>query len=1147
MNRLDLYHTRFDPGIHLIEASAGTGKTYSIAQLVVRFVVEQGLSVEEMGVVTFTKAATAELRQRIRLRLSEARDAVRGTYRGADQALLAWVAGLSDRKAAHRQLEAELLKLDLMPIQTIHGFCHHLLRQQALEAGELLGQTLLEEEDEFNQAIIDDFWRRQMSELPGPVWRQILSEIKTPDALYALLQDWLPPVRFAPNLTTGEGPWSLPEPERVNIDPASWREFAAWLDGLCDQKLLNQAARDWWAQLKQEENLPERLVEIKLKSDLLGFLEAQLNARKLNPPRLDRLPQFSRQWPVLEALANLSRRRQLFQIAWLQDAWRAWTAEYDRRLRERGLVTHDFVLRRLAQVLEESPQSPAIQALKRRFRLVLIDEFQDTDRHQWQIFSSLFGDGAHWLFLIGDPKQSIYAWRGADLNVYFKARAAASSFWQLGTNYRSHPELVAAVNQLFDPTFPAAEEHPGPFLDHRLSYHPVEAGCQPQALALLGPQGCQVPPLHWCAFCENGAPYRYRSQQQAIAQLARQVAVDIVSLLNDFRLLENDKPRRVNPADIAVLVRGNDTARLIRDVLREFAVPAVLIDRRSVYRTDTAEKLYRLIEALWEGGDWPRIKRVLADGWFGLNARDLAALEDDSERVAEVLGAFAAAGELWWRESLLVAVEELFGRFEVWRHIAARRYGNRTLADLRHLLEMLQEAAIRDHLSPQALLTWYRRRLDRPPRKDEQLRLESDEDAVELVTMHSAKGLEYPIVLGFDLWLPEKRESTNQAPVTLQTPEGLEVVFGIEAELYEQAKAARRLEERREALRIAYVAITRAKAHLRLYLLEKSPADQAPWSPLAHLLAGCTGQEGLYRGAEALARAHPERIRYECREWAVSEEVRLAPVKAVMEMEEPKALPREPKAGRVLTSYSALVRGRPREATEGWLARLLEEDAGEEGRPLKGAAFGTLLHGLLERHPFGLLLKGEIDLSQLPEEIDRAQLISLIQRALTTPLPEFALKDIPAGRQLRELEFLLPVRRLSADLFNRLLTGQAWFRPLDFPQVQGFLQGFIDLVVEHQGRFYVIDYKSNELDDYRPPTLVAAMRDHDYGLQALLYALAVHRYLKLRLPGYRYATHFGGVRYLFLRGMDGQTPGSGVFGFWPEETWIDQLEQVLDG
>lgn len=1138
MDRLDLYNTRFDPGIHLIEASAGTGKTYSIAQLVVRFVVEQGLSVEEMGVVTFTKAATAELRQRIRLRLSEARDAVRGNYRGEDRALSAWVAGLSDLKAARRKLDAELLKLDLMPIQTIHGFCHHLLRQQALEAGELLGQTLLEEEDDFNQAIIDDFWRRQMIELPDLVWRQILDEIETPDALYTLLRDWLPPVHFVPQM-------SLPQLERVNIDSAKWREFACWLDGLCDQKLLNRAARDWWAQLKQEENLPERLVEIKLKPDLFGFLEAQLNARKLNPPLLDRLPQFSHQLPVLKALAELGRRQQLWQIAWLQDAWRAWTAEYDRRLRERGLVTHDFVLRRLAQALEESPQSLATQAVKRRFRLVLIDEFQDTDRHQWQIFSSLFGDGAHWLFLIGDPKQSIYAWRGADLNVYFKARAAASSFWQLRTNYRSHPELVAAVNQLFNSTFSPAEEHSGPFLDHRLSYHPVEAGCQPQELALIEPQGRQVPPLHWCAFWENGAAYRYRSQQQAIAQLARHVAADIVSLLNDFRLLENGKPRRVNPADIAVLVRGNDTARLIRDVLREFAVPAVLIDRRSVYRTDTAEKLYRLIEALWGSGDWPRIKRVLADGWFGLNARDLAALEEDSEQVAELLGAFAEAGELWWRESLLVAVEELFGRFEVWRHIAASRCGNRTLADLRHLLEMLQEVAIRDHLSPQALLTWYRRRLDRPPRQDEQLRLESDEDAVELVTMHSAKGLEYPIVLGFDLWLPEKRESTNQAPVAIQTPEGLKVVFAIEAELYEQAKAARRLEERREALRIAYVAITRAKAHLRLYLLEKSPADQAPWSPLAHLLAGCTGQAGLYQGALALACAHPERIRYECREWTVSEGGRLAPVKAVMEVEEPQALPRVPKAGRVLTSYSALVRGRPREATGGWLARLLLEDAGEEGG-LKGAAFGTLLHSLLERHPFSMLLKGEIDLSRLPEEIDRAQLTSLIQRALTTPLPEFALKDIPSARQLRELEFLLPVRCLNAGLFNRLLTGQSWFRPLDFPQVRGFLQGFIDLVVEHQGRFYVIDYKSNELDDYRPQTLVAAMRDHDYGLQALLYALAVHRYLKLRLPGYRYATHFGGVRYLFLRGMDGQTPGSGVFGFWPKEAWIDQLERVLD-
>nr|BAL53226.1 exodeoxyribonuclease V beta subunit [uncultured Gammaproteobacteria bacterium] len=1133
MDRLDLYTAQFAPGIHLIEASAGTGKTYSIAQIVVRFVVEQGISVEEIGVVTFTNAATAELRQRIQTRLIEAREAVRGDGRGEDRALTAWAAGLKDPEAAKSQLEAELLKLDLMPIQTIHSFCHQLLRQQALEAGERLAQTLLEEEDAFNQAIVDDFWRRQMATLSAREWRQILSEIPTPDALYAILKDWPPPVRFVPELS--QEAWD------TRLAANRWRAFASWMDELCGSEILNQEARRWWAQLSQEEGLPERLPELGFKPDLLEFLASQINARKLKAKELERLPQFSCHREVLEALAELGRRQRRNQIAWLQDAHRAWVEEYERRLREQGWITHDFALRRLAKVLAESPQSPALWALKRRFKVVLIDEFQDTDRHQWQIFASLFGDGEHWLFLIGDPKQSIYAWRGADLSVYFKACEAATHFWQLGTNYRSHPQLVAAINDLFG----AVKDPQGPFLDPRLVYHPVEAGCSAAEWALLL-EGQEVPPLVWCAFYERGAPYRYSSQEQAVDRLARQAAADIACLLQSHRLRENGELRPIRPADIAVLVRDNNTARRVRDVLREFAIPAVLIDRGSVWNTDTAKKLYRLCEALLEAGDWRRIKRVLADGWFGLDARDLATWEEGGGQAEELLTAFAEAGELWWRESLLVAVEELFARFAVWQHIAASRSGKRTLADLRHLLEMLQETASRNRLSPQALLTWYRRRLVHPPREDEQLRLESDEEAVELVTMHSAKGLEYPIVLVFDLWLPEKRLSAKPPWVQVQTLEALEVVFELAPEVFAQAKNTCRLEARREALRLAYVALTRAKANLRVYLLEKA-AKEALWSPLAHLLTACTGQKDLYGSAQALAATHPERFRYERRELAENVSVRLNLALDKEELVEPEPLPRAPVASRVLTSYSALVRGQLREASEGWLARLLEEGEEETPSVLKGAAFGTLLHGLLERYPFGALLKGEVDLSGLPEEVDRAELLSLIARALTTPVPEFALKDIPPQLQLKELEFLLPVRGLNASLFNRLCAGQTWFRPLEFPTVHGFLQGFIDLVVAHRGRFYVIDYKSNELEDYRPEGLARAMRDHDYGLQALLYALAVHRYLKRRLPDYRYADHFGGVRYLFVRGMDGQTPGSGVFGFRPEESWIAQLEGLLDG
>ncbi len=1128
VNKLDIFGARFDPGIHLIEASAGTGKTYAIAHLVLHFVVEQGFSVaEDILVVTFTKAATAELRQRIRQRLSSALKLTRGSC--ADEKLKEWLLGFGELKQVRARLEAALYQLDLMPIQTIHSFCHHLLRRQALEAGELQKITLLEDEQAFKQQVIDDFWRREQARLTPSAWRKILAEVKTPDKLCERLQNWTPPLRFVPEL-------ACLEDIEMSIPPELWREFVSFMDELVQKKLLNQKARQWWVEFKQEEGLPERLGEVKLPQNLLEFLESQLNAKKCQAKKLEALPGFARYFEAVKTLEELSLTQRQYQAAWLQRAWRAFQEESELKAREMGFMTHDLVLRRLASLVAEHERARALSA-KLKTRLVLIDEFQDTDRHQWQIFSSLFGDGRRWLFLIGDPKQSIYVWRGADLSVYFAAKEAASGLWQLATNYRSHPKLEEAINRLF------SVPEPGPFLDPRLAYYPVEAGVGEHEFELYAKGGRQTPPFTWCAFLEDGTPFAYRNQEETLAQLARHAAADIVRLLGEFRVREGSVSRRLRPSDIAVLVRDNKTASLVRDVLREFKVPAVLIERRSVLNTDTAAKLYRLLQALWESGDLRQIKRVLADGWFGFSAQGLFELEQDGQKLAQVLEGFAVASELWRRESLLVAVEELFRRFEVWQHIAASKSGTRTLVDLRHLLEMLQEAAIRERLSPQALLAWYRRRMARPPRfENQQLRLESDEDAVELVTMHSAKGLEYFVVLVLDLWRPVEASKAQQE-IKLHTPQGLEVVFDF-APAFEQAKQAHYLEKQQEELRLAYVAMTRAKAHLRLYLLEKAKNS---WSPLAHLLHAATQQPSLYLGAASLAQSHPEIFHLEAREWGEvvvgAERPWASPI---TEVRAPEAI-LLPEASWMLTSYSALVRGRPREAAEGWLARLLEEGLGEEVESessLKGAALGQLLHSLLERYPFTLLLKEEFDF-ELPEAADRAEVKALLKNALTTPLPEFTLKDIPLSCQLKELEFVLPVKCLRAVELNRLLYGQTWFRPLDFPEVKGFLQGFIDLVVEHKGRFYLIDYKSNELADYCDSALAEAMREHDYGLQAMLYALAVHRHLKQRVPGYRFSSHFGGVRYLFVRGMDGKTPGKGVFGFCPEEAWISALEEWL--
>ncbi len=1143
MTTLDLYRIRFSPGIHLLEASAGTGKTYSIAQLVVRFIVEEGIGVEEMGVVTFTRAATAELRQRIHQRLCQVRDRLAGRNGndGDDQALNDWIAGLADPETARKRVAAELLKLDLMPIQTIHSFCQHALRQQALEAGELLGQTLLEDDRAFSQAIVDDFWRCQLQTLSQRHWRRILQRTATPDDLAGLILSWQPPVKFVPEV-------DLPEPMKVALEPSEWQRFSDWMDWLCGAKYFNSEARQWWQRLRSEEGMPERLAEVKLRTDLLAFLQRQLSKSKVKPAQLDNLPRYQDHRHVLEALADLARRQAGLEIAWLRQAWKYWRDEYERRLRQQGLLTHDWVVRRLAQVVSESP----IPGLQNRFRLFFIDEFQDTDRHQWQIFSRLFGTGDHWLFLIGDPKQSIYRFRGADLDTYFLAAGQAQRVWRLGTNYRFHPDLLQAINLLFQDE-EATRLEQTPFYHPHLHYHPVAPGCDRNAMELqVG--GRPMTPLMWQAFSSDAGPYRYSNQTRAIEQLARHASADIVALLEHATLIDQGLERQLQPGDIAVLVRSNETARILRDALRERRVPAVLIDRRSVCETDTAQKLYRLLATLWEGATWDRVKRVLADGWFGCDARDVAAIDRDDHTCGEWLSAFADAGARWREDSLLAAVEELFRRFGVWQTIAAQRFGARTLADLRHLLEMLQDEATRRQLGPQALLTWYRRRLDSPASEADQLRLESDADAVELVTMHSAKGLEYPVVLCFDLWLPEKT-GRNPDPVVVADDHGIRVVFQIEMEAYQQALEVHRVAERQESLRVAYVALTRAKAHCRVYLVEKEPGKNGPlWSPIRHLLTRRQGGD-VFAGAESLARDFPDRFCFQVRPWEDVPQRAWQADQVAPRLTKPRPLRRQlASEARVLTSYSALVRGRTHLGISEWIERLLDEGVGDEESQLpKGTAFGNLLHALLEKAPFTDLSQGRVDMqlwehcrrqAGFGEALQWQEVMPLLQRAVTTPLPEFSLAQVDPDRQLHELAFFLPLRSFRCDTINRMLRGQPWFRPLHFAPVRGFLRGFIDLVVEHGQRFYVIDYKSNELDDYGEASLEAAMWEHDYGFQAILYALALHRYLKRRLPGYEFSKHFGGVRYLFLRGMTGEA-GRGIYRIDPSLQWMTALEAML--
>ena len=1195
-------------GSHLIEASAGTGKTWTIAALYVRLVLGHGdgdsapvrpMLPQDVLVMTFTRAATRELSDRIRARLTEAAQVFRSGVQTGDDFLKGLLHSYPDeagREQAAYRLALAAQAMDDAAVYTIDAWCQRMLREHAFDSGSLFEESLVGDEAALRLDAVQDYWRQQLYPMPPAlvaqvqgVWRSVpaldedmraLMAVALPDGgrgtlaqvygavlaereaqLTALKQDWDEKADnllgwIEGQLAVKKHGWngSVLQMGRSR----KWTDaLKAWSQSSGDAKALKDALGTGWDRLT-----PNGLLECRKDGDVVDLPpESQAFADLQNA--LQALPDPAQ-------AARLHARQQVMQRM----------AELKRRS---GLFGFSDMLQRLDVALADPEAGERLaQRLREQFPVALIDEFQDTSPLQFRIFDRIYrtasNDPESALLLIGDPKQSIYGFRGADIQSYLAARrATAGRHHVLGTNFRSTQALVDGVNRWFELPQDAFGYREG--ADDPLPFQPVTAQGRAEVL-----QDSRGPVAAMTVVYDSNL----RSQRDALTHLSALCAEQIVAWLSDpkSRFVRPDKEDvALKPKDIAVLVRTGKEANAVRDALRARSVASVyLSDRDSVFASQEARDLCLWLRGVAEPQDMRRLRTALGTRTVGLSLAELHALatQDDlldqrAEQMRELHQSWKSQGVLaMLRQSLHVL--QLAGR---WR---GQVDGERRLTNVLHLAELLQTASSQLD-GEQALIRWLAQQIEEAEAgsagesEEQTVRLESDEDLVKVITIHKSKGLQYPVVC-----LPfahSHREVQAHKSAVLQLGDGQGGRHWTLDFDKNDAKAAD-IDRLREELRLWYVALTRAEQALWLgwspvktgnsstcinhlsaagHLLSGGvQTDAADWLPLLQALQTDAQGKGLSVQLQPATAEVPLTV------WqrpAVATATQAA-LTCTARIDSAWTIASFSRLARDLSSQPLLHMVTPRAADD--------EPPQEEGLfvPVtqqapwhgfaKGPTAGNFLHDQLEWLAADGFALDDARAQRLVQRCERAgykalagDVVQWLGRVAAQPLrgPGAALNAL--GTLLPEMEFWLPAARLNAREVDalcqqHLLPGVS--RPqLPDAQLHGMLMGFADLVFEHQGRYWVLDYKSNHLGvdnaAYTAPALEASMAHHRYEVQAALYMLALHRLLRVRLgDAYDPVQQLGGAVYLFLRGIDG--PAGGCCTLPAPLALLDGLDAMLN-
>lgn len=1166
-------------GQKLIEASAGTGKTYSIALLFLRLIIERQLEADEILVVTFTKAATEELRNRIRNRLRNTLDLLEDSAEKAngipDTVTADFLAALNDPQEARLRLQDALTRMDEAAVYTIHSFCQRMLQDHAFESGVPFEIEFIESEEQLRARIVEDFWRQRFYRTPAAETEWILANWQGPAALASQLLIFLSKPQAA----------TVPEVTEHQLSEAREKTVALWertreqweqsgeevMELLANDPCLSRNSRNGYGEkpLQQAIEGMSRLAAAPampwLLPEKIELFAASVMAEKLIKKKIaPEHPFFTFFDTFYTTHRAFTRAARVFILA---EAQKFLRSELDRRKQEQAQMYFNDLLTRLDKALAGNRGVQLSQCIRDRFKVALVDEFQDTDPLQYRIFHTLFGqEPAPGLFMIGDPKQSIYSFRGADIFAYIQAGrdTPASSSFTMATNYRATTAMVKAVNRIFD--------RPGAFVfSGEIDFHPVHPGPGADEKPLrIGGQVSPPLQVQLLEAAEHAAAGKQViAKDRAESGAAFWTACEIARLLRmgqSGEALIGDTP--LVGGDLAILVRTHREAEIMQRELRRFEIASVYYSQDSVFETEEALQLRQILSAVNNPADEALICTALATDLFGLDARALYDIRQD--RLA-----WSALGEeieeyrtLWSHAGITAMFQRLLANRQAVSRLVGMSGGERKLTNFLHLVELLQEASSRYRGSD--LISWFRQQINRPEKNaaNQQLRLESDENLVKIVTVHKAKGLEYPILFLPFLWSARQVSSDEIFSCHVRENGQYRLVVDLgsgDKELYRQAEKERLAED----LRLLYVALTRARHCCYFTWGRISRMENAA---LARLLHGDEDQtpppallteEKIRRDLEAINR---ERELLVFVPFPAADQVRPLILDPMLENLAVRSFNGRIDSSWTITSYSRLTAA-PARFSDDEARVTIPRFRNDETEPMsiftfpRGAAAGNCLHGLLESIDFIGFRAAETD--ELAREWLRKTGIDLawtevltgwVDDILGAPLQAettLSLNRIGTGERMVEMGFDFSMSRLDQARLNRVL-GDLGIVPVELQShsIQGLMKGYIDLIFRYQDRYYIADYKSNYLGpdfaDYRLASLQEAMLEHRYDLQYLIYTVALHRYLGSRITDYAYSHHFGGVFYLFLRGMHpDRSPACGVWSDMPPFELVERLDRCF--
>ena len=1136
-------------GSNLIEASAGTGKTYSIALLTLRLIIEKKIPIEKILMVTFTKAAVAELEIRVRafvrMALKVARDEAIGDTTITN--LVQNQIQLQGKEEVDKNLDTAQLFLDETSVLTIHSFCQRTLSEFSFETGQIFGAETITP-DEYNQMMEDSFneyWRINVTTIRLSILKRLMSLGLNYDDILDLVKKSLSGKMLFSN---------IPMPANFLSD-AYLDELLLWendskgrIIGIQEEIINSVLVNRQNLILQLEDNTYGK------KSIFLTLLQNDIWDEKTKILFLDNLYDKVETGYVvsifgayLNDVITLNELRdeivKRFKEEVNQIAMAAIGSVKNSILEQkksRGIITFDDMIGLLYKaVVEGQYNQQLITSLQKKYDAVFIDEFQDTDKEQYAIFDKLFGQEKI-LFYIGDPKQSIYAFRKADIFTYFNAKNSVQNLHLMNTNYRSTEEYIKAMNDFFmpDPNFDTFYFNNDPTLQNAIGY--INVG--------------SPNPNTKGQFLRNGEAFKpiivsEHEKKKFLRVSVKGIIADLFTI-GKYTIVKDGEPRAIKPSDIGILVRSNKEAKVMKSILASLRIPSVTIDDTRLLASNEARQLFYILEAVNEISR-ANINRALLSKIGGYTDNDLLILDEEA-----ILLQFKTYQESWIKNGVYTMLKQFASDHKVYERLYDSNAENpeRTISNIQQLIEILHKITVKKNYESKELIQWLKKGMEGDAREGDEYeqRLESDQDAVQIVTIHKSKGLEYNIVIAPHLDLLADQEVFTTG--SFRDPISGEYFVMNKNLMTDEQMELYKMQSEQENRRLIYVAITRARyqcfitinntgyyssSSLKKFIYkDKDPNDKKEKAntkpnPLVNFWVPPASIRGFsYMNPDTTAKPV----------YAVADNFHLENVNWIK------------------TSYSGLNPEHDpviKPKTSITFAAAYDKFAFQDLK--KGAHTGNLLHYIFEHIDFTnppdawkfTVEQAMKRLSGSTNEDYCNNIIELLKQVTSATMPggnSFTLNQVTKDKRINELEFDFLLSPFHTDKLQALSNEVHPFHIKTITELEGIMNGKIDLFFEHEGKYYILDWKSNflgnSLEFYGEDAVKAAMYENNYNLQYLIYTVALTKYLKLRKPDFDYDKDFGGVIYLFLRGVrvEGQT---GIYVTKPAKELIKQMKEII--